>query len=129
MICVTIGRGRNRTLLEEWKQAAEAGAELVELRVDCLRSEPDLKRLLRERFTPLVFTIRRGADGGLWRGDEEKRQRIIREAIVAGGDYVDLESDIAAKIPRFGKTKRIVSAHVFKKMPEDLDELAKQLRG
>ena len=111
MICVTIGRGRNRTLLEEWKQAADAGAELVELRIDCLRSEPDLKRLLAQRFTPLVFTIRRGADGGLWRGDEEKRQRLFREAILAGVDYVDLEADIAAKIPRFGKTKRIVSVH------------------
>ncbi|HEX8204023.1 MAG TPA: type I 3-dehydroquinate dehydratase, partial [Isosphaeraceae bacterium] len=126
MICVTIGRGRNRTLLEEWKQAADAGAELVELRVDCLRSEPDLKRLLAQRFTPLVFTIRRGADGGLWRGDEEKRQRLFREAILAGVDYVDLELDVATKIPRYGKTKRIVSVHDMKKTPENLDEIAKQ---
>src|SRR4051812_40518596 len=128
MICVTIGRGRNRTLLEEWKQAAEAGAELVELRVDCLRSEPDLKRILAQRYTPLVFTIRRGADGGLWRGDEEKRQRLFREAIVAGVDYVDLEADIAAKIPRYGKTKRIVSVHDMKKTPENLEEIAKAAR-
>jgi 3-dehydroquinate dehydratase/shikimate dehydrogenase len=128
MICVTIGRGRNRTLLEEWKQAADAGAELVELRVDCLRSEPDLKRLLAQRFTPLVFTIRRGADGGLWRGDEEKRQRLFREAILAGVDYVDLEADIAAKIPRYGKTKRIVSVHDMKQTPENLEEIAKGAR-
>ena len=128
MICVTIGRGRNRSLLEEWKEAADAGAELVELRIDCLRSEPDLKRLLAQRFTPLVFTIRRGADGGLWRGDEEKRQRLFREAIVAGVDYVDLEADIAAKVPRYGKTKRIVSIHDMKKTPENLAEIAKGAR-
>lgn len=128
MICVTIGRGRNRTLLEEWKEAAAAGAGLVELRIDCLRSEPDLKRILAQRFTPLVFTIRRGADGGLWRGDEEKRQRLFREAILAGVDYVDLEADIAAKIPRYGKTKRIVSFHDLKMTPENLEEIAKGAR-
>ena len=46
MICVTIGRGRHASLAQEWKEAAEAGVELVELRVDCLRREPDLKRIL-----------------------------------------------------------------------------------
>jgi 3-dehydroquinate dehydratase/shikimate dehydrogenase len=130
MICVIIGRGRHRMVVEEWKQAAAAGAGMVELRVDCLRREPDLKRLLSERPTPVAFTVRRGADGGLWRGDEEKRQRLIREAIVLGVDYVDLEIDIASKIarPKFGQTKRIVSYHNFKTTPEDLEDLAKQMR-
>ena len=129
MICVTLGRGRHASLLAEWKAAAEAGAQLVELRLDCLRREPDLKRLLAERPTPLIVTIRRGADGGLWRGDEEKRQRLLREAIVTGVDYVDLEADIAAKIPRFGKTKRIISYHNFKKAPAELDQIAAVMAG
>jgi 3-dehydroquinate dehydratase/shikimate dehydrogenase len=123
MICVTLGRGRHSTLLEEWKAVAEAGAELVELRLDCLRRDIDLKRLLANRYTPMIITIRRGVDSGLWRGDEEKRKRLLREAIAAGVDYVDLESDIAASIRRFGKTKRIVSAHNFKKTPQDLEEV------
>ena len=126
MICVTIGRGRHSSLAEEWKRAAEAGVELVELRVDCLRREPDLKRILKERPTPLVFTIRRGVDGGLWRGNEEKRQQLLREAIALGVDYVDLEMDIAAKIRRFGKTKRIVSYHNMKTTPVDLEDIAEQ---
>ena len=131
MICVIIGRGRHRTLLEEWKQAADAGAGLVELRIDCLRRDPDLKRILADRATPVLFTVRRGADGGLWRGDEDKRQRLLREAIVAGVAYVDLEMDIATKIPRpkFGNTKRIISYHDYKKMPDDLDELGEKMRG
>ena len=128
MICVTIGRGRHSSLLAEWKAAAEAGAELVELRIDCLRREPDLKRLLAERHTPVVFTIRRGLDGGLWRGDEEKRQRLLREAIVAGVEYVDLEADIAKSIRRYGKTQRIVSVHNYKKMPGDLEELGREIQ-
>ncbi|GAC1469734.1 MAG: shikimate dehydrogenase [Isosphaeraceae bacterium] len=126
MICVTIGRGRHTSLAEEWKAAAEAGVELVELRIDCLRRDPDLKRILANRPTPLVFTIRRGADGGLWRGNEEKRQQLLREAIAHGGDYVDLEMDIASQIRRFGKTKRIVSYHNFKGTPAEISDLAEQ---
>ena len=129
MICVTIGRGRHSSLAEEWKEAAEAGVDLVELRIDCLRREPDLKRILKDRPTPIVFTIRRGADGGLWRGNEEKRQQLLREAIAAGVDYVDLEMDIAPKIRRFGKTKRIISYHNMKETPEDLRDIAEKCEG
>jgi 3-dehydroquinate dehydratase/shikimate dehydrogenase len=126
MICVTIGRGRHSSLAEEWKAAADAGVELVELRIDCLRREADLKRLLKVRPTPLVFTIRRGIDGGLWRGNEDKRQQILREAVALGVDYIDIEMDIASKIRRFGKTKRIVSYHNVKTTPVDLQDIAEK---
>jgi 3-dehydroquinate dehydratase/shikimate dehydrogenase len=126
MICVTIGRGRHSSLAEEWKSAAEAGVDLVELRVDCLRREPDLKRILKERPTPLVFTIRRGVDGGLWRGKDDKREALLREAIASGVDYVDLEVDIAKNIRRFGKTKRIISYHNTKMTPVDVEDFSDQ---
>ncbi len=126
MICVTIGRGRHSSLAEEWKAAARAGVGLVELRIDCLRRDPDIKRILKDRPTPAIFTIRRGVDGGLWRGNEERRQQVLREAIAAGVDYVDLEMEIAPKIRRFGKTKRIVSYHNMKTTPVDLQDIAEK---
>ena len=53
---------------------------------------------------------------------------LILRQVVAGVEYVDLEVDIAAQLPRFGKTKRIMSYHNFKETPENLlrfiDELA-----
>ena len=126
MICAILGRGRHAALAEEWKAAADAGADLVELRIDCLRREPDLARIFAEKPTKFVFTVRRGPDGGLWRGSEEKRQGIIRQAIVAGCDYVDIEVDVAREIRRFGKTKRVVSYHNLKQTPGDLLEIAQQ---
>ena len=126
MICAILGRGRHSALAEEWKTAAAAGVQLVETRVDCLRREPDLKRILRERPTPMVFTVRRGIDGGLWRGPEDKRQRLMREAIVAGVDFIDVEMDVARDIRRFGKTQRIVSYHNLKQTPSDLLSIAQQ---
>jgi 3-dehydroquinate dehydratase/shikimate dehydrogenase len=126
MICVTIGRGRHSSLAQEWEAAAEAGVDMVELRIDCLRRDPDLKRILKDRHTPCIFTIRRGLDGGLWRANEERRQQLLREAIALGVDYVDLEMDIASKIRRFGKTKRIVSYHNMKTTPVDLADIAEK---
>jgi 3-dehydroquinate dehydratase/shikimate dehydrogenase len=126
MICVTIGRGRHSSLAEEWNAAAEAGVDLVELRLDCLRRDPDLKRILAKRPTPVLVTLRRGVDGGLWRGTEEKRQGLIREAIALGIEYVDIEVDVAGKIRRYGKTKRIISYHNFKGVPDDIDKIAEQ---
>src|SRR5262249_47336296 len=48
------------------------------------------------------------------------------EAIALGVDYVDLEMDIATKIRRFGKTKRIVSYHNFKGTPHEVADIAEQ---
>ncbi len=52
---------------------------------------------------------------------------MLREAIALGGrDYVDIEVDVASKIRRYGKTKRVVSYHSYKGLPEDLQEIAHQ---
>ena len=54
---------------------------------------------------------------------EEARQVCIRQAIVAGGfDWVDLETDVADTIRRFGAVKRIVSYHNMQETPPDLEE-------
>lgn len=126
-LCVTIGRGRHRHLIAEHKHLAEQGCKLVELRLDFLVTPPNLKRLLTDRPGPVIVTCRREKDGGRWAKSEEDRLMLLRQAIVAGVEYVDLEEDIAASIPRFGKTKRIVSYHNFQETPEDLNELHARL--
>jgi len=126
-LCVTVGRGRHRHLIAEYKHLAEQGCRLVELRLDFLVTPPNLKRLLAERPCPVIITCRREKDGGRWAKSEEDRLMLLRQAIAAGVDYVDLEEDIAASIPRFGKTKRIVSYHNFQETPEDLTHLHARL--
>jgi 3-dehydroquinate dehydratase/shikimate dehydrogenase len=54
---------------------------------------------------------------------------MIREAIANGVEYIDLEEDIAGQIPRFGKTKRIVSYHSFRNTPDNLRELHARLKS
>jgi 3-dehydroquinate dehydratase/shikimate dehydrogenase len=48
---------------------------------------------------------------------------LLRQAIVAGFDWVDLEEDVAKEIPRFGSVKRIISYHNFNETPDNLEEI------
>ena len=129
MICVSIGRGRHRHVIAEHKHLAEHGIRLVELRLDYIQGNVQVKRLLQERPCPAIATCRRSAEGGRWERSEEERLLVLRTAIVEGADYVDLEDDVATKVPRYGRTKRIVSHHDFHKTPPDLASLHKRLAG
>ena len=126
MICVAIGRSRHKHIMAEHRHLAEQGAKLVELRLDYVAGKVNIRRLLADQGDldcQVIITCRRMEDGGKWTGTEEARQLLLREAIAEGVDYVDIEEDIASQIPRFGKTKRIVSYHNFRKTPENLREL------
>ena len=127
MICVSIGRGRHRHMIAEHRHLVEQGAKLVELRLDYINGDVNLRRLLADRPCPVIVTCRRPADGGKLTGTEEQRQLLLRTAIAEGVEYVDLEDDIAARVPRFGNTKRIVSFHDFRKTPDNLDEIHRRL--
>lgn len=127
MICVSIGRGRHRHVIAEHKHLADNGIRLVELRVDYIQGEVQVKRLLKDRPCAAIVTCRRSADGGRWGRSEEARLLVLRTAIVEGAEYVDLEDDIAQKVPRYGKTKRIVSHHDFHRTPADLDAVHAKL--
>ena len=126
-VCVVIGRTRHKMVQIELQEAAKRGAHLIELRLDFLAKAPDFKRLLANRPCPLVATVRRPPDGGRWAGSEEERHMLLRQAIVSGFDWVDLETDIADEIPRFREVKRIISYHNLREVPANLDEIYARL--
>ncbi len=123
MICVSIGRGRHRMMKAEHKHLAEQGVQLVELRLDYIRQSVNLKRLLENRPCQVIATCRRANEGGKWEHSERDRQVLLRTAIADGVDFVDLECDVAESIPRYGKTKRIISYHNFRETPSNIEEI------
>ena len=127
MICVTVARTRHKSTIAEYHELAAKGVELVELRLDYIARTVSLTRLLEKRPCPVIATCRRREDGGRWMGTEEERQMLLRAAIVAGVDYVDLEWDIAGSVPRYGKAKRIISYHNFEETPGNLPDLYRRL--
>jgi 3-dehydroquinate dehydratase/shikimate dehydrogenase len=116
-------------MLAEYAHLVQQGAPMVELRLDYISSRVNIGRLLKDRPCPAVITVRREQDGGKYTGTEEARLILLREAIANGVEYIDLEDDIADKIPRFGKTKRIISHHSFRNTPDNLRELHTRLKS
>src|SRR5438874_4314400 len=121
-VLVVIGRTRHKMVVVELQEAVKRGAKFVELRLDFLAKAVDFKRLQPYKLCPWVATLRRPADGGRYGGTEQERQIILRQAIVSGAfEWVDLETDIATTIPRFGPVKRIISYHNLTETPADLE--------
>src|SRR5262245_28128237 len=128
-ICVVIGRTRHKMVQIEIQEAAKRGARLIEVRLDFLAKAPDFKRLLAAKPCALLATVRRQQDGGRWNGTEAQRRMLLRQAIVAGFDWVDLETDAADEIRRFKDVKRIISYHNLREVPADLEKIYERMCG
>src|SRR4051794_30320087 len=129
-VCVVIGRTRHKMIQAELREAANRGARLIELRIDFLAKAVDFKRLAPDKLCPWVCTIRRPQDGGRWPGNEEQRQMILRQAIISGTfEWVDLETDIADTVRRFGPVKRVVSYHNLTETPANIEQIYEKMLG
>ncbi len=108
--------------------AAMMGADLLEVRLDCFDKDPDPKELLSARRKPVIFSCRRQADGGNWKGTEEARVMLLKTAIIAEPDYCELELDIADQVRRFGPCQRVISYTNLKETPSDIAKIYEEAR-
>lgn len=129
-VCAAVARTRHKMMLAELKAAGERGSKFVEVRIDFLAKAVDFKRLAPAKGEGCTWlgTIRRPADGGRWPGTEQERQMVLRQAIVSGViDWIDLETDVADSLRRFGSVKRVVSYHNMTETPSDLDDIYERM--
>ncbi|WP_437226766.1 type I 3-dehydroquinate dehydratase [Planctomicrobium sp. SH661] len=122
MICVTV-TPNSRTLAKADLLNAARQGDIVELCLDHFHKEPDVKDLISAIDKPMIISCRRPQDGGKWQGTEEERMMLLRQAIVAGPAYVELDLDIANSIPRFGKTQRVISFTRLDRPETDVDAI------
>jgi 3-dehydroquinate dehydratase type I len=104
-------------------EAAAAGADLVELRLDLFAPGFDLGRMLRRRRPlPVIATLRPPREGGRSELPDAARLRQLLVAASMGGEYVDVEWDAATPAVldelRGAGAKVIVSRHAFDGMPD-----------
>ncbi|KAA8536927.1 hypothetical protein F0562_029405 [Nyssa sinensis] len=113
-------------MLIEMRKAKEIGADIVEIRLDCLRQfspHNDLEILIKRSPLPTLVTYRPIWEGGQYEGDENKRQDALRLAMELGADYIDVELQVAHEFNNsiYGKKpekfKVIVSSHNFHNTP------------
>src|SRR5215218_3704661 len=122
MICISV-TPESRKLAKVDLLNASRQCDLIELCLDHLVKEPDVGDMLDGVTKPVIVSCRRPHEGGKFQGTEEERQGLLRQAIIAGPAYIELDLDVAAKIPRFGKTKRIISFSSLDRPLENVDEL------
>jgi 3-dehydroquinate dehydratase / shikimate dehydrogenase len=120
-----------RTAVENAGPAGGAGADLIELRLDTV-DRPDVAAALQSRRRPVLVTCRASWEGGHFKGSEEERQRILRDALDAGAEYVDIEWK-AQGVDRWlraeDKPRVVRSFHDFEGMPADLAGVVRDMRA
>ncbi len=107
-------------------RAAPTEVDLLEVRLDRFANPEtvELAALVRAIGRPAVCTLRTSAQGGEFAGDLPARRRLLERADAAGFAWIDLESDLAAALPR-GRARRIVSWHG----PSAGDDAAERVRA
>ncbi|HWB54497.1 MAG TPA: shikimate dehydrogenase [Tepidisphaeraceae bacterium] len=114
-------------------RAAEAGADLVELRIDRVRDGQVVKEIeIGELPVPAVVTCRPVWEGGEYEGSEEERLSLLRVAAECGAKYVDLELAAFAKNQMADRgigIPLIVSSHDFSGRPERLYNLLAEINA
>ena len=105
---------------EEIEQAKKYGADLVEVRLDCLDRETltNLSKLPRD--LPLILTCRRQKDGGHSTLEEKDRLEILFTALSSQPAFCDIESDVEASFfdavkKKHPRVKIIASLHDLEK--------------
>ncbi|XP_047957333.1 bifunctional 3-dehydroquinate dehydratase/shikimate dehydrogenase, chloroplastic isoform X2 [Salvia hispanica] len=148
-----VGMGKNQTLIcapimadtvdqmvELMHKAKFKGADIVEVRLDHLKSldhRPDIEVLIRQCPLPTLFTYRPTWEGGEYNGDEESRFEALQLAMELGADHIDIELKAAHEFMNFTrgnkpeKCKIIVSSHNYEYTPsvEDLGNLVARIQA
>ncbi|ODA29425.1 type I 3-dehydroquinate dehydratase [Planctopirus hydrillae] len=121
MICISV-TPESRQLAKVDILNAARQSDLVELCLDRLLKEPDVKDLIESSKKPILVSCRSAENGGSWKGTEDERIQLLRQAILAGPAYVELDEAAAKKIPRFGKVQRVISYTSMNRPLHDLEE-------
>ncbi len=110
---------------------AEVPVDLVEWRLDlcsCERLRDALLAALKEienaRRPPLLVTNRPARQGGSFEGSEARRIDLLRRAVSAGAEWVDLEDDVPPSVVREFRSLGagvVISHHDFGGTPPDLE--------
>src|SRR3954466_8063803 len=105
-------------------------ADLVELRLDTV-ADPSAAAALAGRKLPVIVTCRPTWEGGLFKGSEEERKQILRDALARGAEYVDIEwkANFTDLLATSGGRRVVISSHDFQGVPRDLVGRAQAMRA
>jgi 3-dehydroquinate dehydratase/shikimate dehydrogenase len=130
---------------QQIKAAINAGAEMLELRVDYLEelSVETVVKLVAEvkktgtKSLPVIVTCRDKRQGGARGHHPRLRVDVLTEAVKAGADYIDFEYDnflitedqerIRLAVSQYPKSRLILSAHNFQRKFDNIGKLYRDI--
>jgi 3-dehydroquinate dehydratase / shikimate dehydrogenase len=126
--------------------AAEAGADLVELRVDTFTDHDQLRELIAKSSLPCIVTCRPTWEGGNSDLPDQERIPVLEAAAISGASYIDIELEsyrksanlrqkvhfnagtaVDSTAPREKRAGMIVSSHDFAGRPTKLHNILTDL--
>ncbi len=117
-ICVSILPKNIAEALDLIGKAEKAGADFVEVRMDCLEETRNLSDLPKYTKIPLIATNKLQSEKGHFAGSETQRQQTLLNAAKSGFAFVDVDfsspkrSETLSKLKQLG-AKTVVSYHKF----------------
>ena len=116
--------------------AAEAGADMIELRIDTFTEHEQVRALVSECPLPCIVTCRPTWEGGNCTLPEPERLWVLDLAGGSGANYMDLEIEAFRRIanlehrfatPREQRPGLILSSHHFRSRPPRLTNIVEEL--
>jgi len=125
-ICAVIPAISQNDLRNQVIKIKKSNPDFIEVRLDYLTGEVNLKEIRELTSTSLIATNRSKTEGGKYRGTEAARVNLLFEAAKSSFDYVDVEfqtrkiADIISEIKKIG-AQTILSIHNFSSTPPLVD--------
>lgn len=117
-ICVSILPKNTTNAIDLIGRAEAAGADFVEIRMDCLEETRSLADLPKCTKLPLIATNKLQSEGGFFAGSEAERQQTLLDTARAGFAFVDVDFSSTLRTQTIAKLKElnqkiVVSYHKF----------------
>jgi 3-dehydroquinate dehydratase / shikimate dehydrogenase len=128
-VCVPVCEKDLAALRNSCERATE-WADLIELRLDCLKDLPDDAASVLNNFSrPVILTFRSTEQGGHRDSTLAERQAFWTSlAPQIESDWWDVEADLVSTLS-LNSQRIIVSHHDFSGVPEDLEQIYERLAG
>jgi 3-dehydroquinate dehydratase/shikimate dehydrogenase len=110
--------------------AIEAGADLVELRLDEFHDVVDIDRIRAAANVPLILTCRSSAEGGFGTLSDQERVALLESVTRMCDAYVDLELQTHRQFAgEISSRSLILSSHFFEGRPDRLYNLVGEMNS
>jgi 3-dehydroquinate dehydratase / shikimate dehydrogenase len=134
-VLIAVIAEKNYLAAKQKIQAVSKQVDAIELRLDYFfeLNVAKIKQLKKEFSLPMIFTLRKHSQGGLFSNSEVEHLTLIKKLAALEPEYIDLEYDVATEFAIKLKQQHpaiqlICSYHDFQQTPDNLAQLLNNMK-